>query len=336
MLSRTIHAILFEILIFSLLVLGAGICLLPGYLPFLKWGTNFAVQIMLTYLLLGIIFLVIKKYRLVFLCFGCCAVLSLYLKFSSQTGHKRKLSALFSAQKPPAGKSISLKVALFNTANADREANRTIAILKGAGADLLTMQEVTPPWAALLSDSLKDIYPFRQIMVDMGMQGMAIFSKKEILSVDTFYYQNLPNLVLGIALDEGCEKLFFVSSHMYPVLDQSSYRGFKGHLRTIENHLSKIDDPVIVLGEYNAVSWSNEIQEFRKKTKLQDSRRGFMPSFSDGSVSFTDIPLDHIFFSHHFQCKNFVTLRSKSSNHLGIMGSYQIKIPTNNDSIPLQ
>ncbi len=243
---------------------------------------------------------------------------------------------MFSAQMRTPGKSISMKVALFNLANTARKISNTLAILRSTDADILTIQEVTPPWAVFLSDSLQDIYPFQQIMVDIGLFGSAIFSKKEIISVDTFYYLELPNLALGIALDEGCESLLFISSHMYPVLDRTTYRHFKEHLQAIEKYLLKKDRPVIALGEYNAVSWSNEIQEFQKITGLQDSRRGFMPSYSDGTLSFTDIPLDHIFFSHYFHCKNFVTFRSKSSNHLGIMGSYQIKIPIDNDSIPFQ
>ena len=84
MLTKILSNSKVQTLLLFLLVAGVGICILPDYLPqSFRIAEKFAVQIMIGYLLGGILFLMLKQPKLMFASFGCCAALAIFLKFST-------------------------------------------------------------------------------------------------------------------------------------------------------------------------------------------------------------------------------------------------------------
>jgi hypothetical protein len=77
-----------------LLVTGAVTCLFPPDIPVFRWWSEQVMYIALGYLALGLLFLTLGKIRLMFVCFGCSAAISLYeieiaSKQSTSTGNQR-------------------------------------------------------------------------------------------------------------------------------------------------------------------------------------------------------------------------------------------------------
>lgn len=306
-------------------VFGVLVCIFPHYVPSLSWGVNYAVHLMLFFLFAGIFALFIRQPRFTFIFFGGCAFLCIFLKYSVHSNGlpraQRKLPTANSTL-PSHPSPVDFKVAHFNLSNIDSisqlaEANRAL------DADLITIHEVTPNWEKLLDDSLSAIYPYHHTMVDIGIFGMSIFSKHELTEVDTFYYQEIPNL-------KGCiekmgEPLCFMSVQTEPALNEYSLQRLQEHLAVIGESVLIDDTPKVVLGDFNAVSWSGEIQSFLNYTKLMESRRGFMPHPFVSTSTIFQVPLDHIFFSRHLRCELFENIASSSNEHLGITGVYRLK-----------
>lgn len=318
MLQKLLSHPLFYIVVIAAVVLGVIICIFPHHFPSIPWGVNYAVMLMLLYLAAGMVLLFAKQPKLTFVCFAGSALLCFFLKYSvkndsierwRQTVIKKRMPGLAADMEPP------LSLAHLNITNIGSAAE-ALEVIRKSRPDVLSVHEVTPDWDQWLKDSLTPIYPFHHSLVDIGIFGMAIFSKFELEHTDTFYYQNIPNL--RTCLDRNGNAICLVSMHTEPALNSFSFKRLREHLATATGEIKDMDVPLLVFGDFNAVSWSDEIQAFMDSTGLMESRTGFMTSGSP-----LDIPFDHIFYTRHMRCNDFYVLKSPSSRHLGIFGTYE-------------
>ena len=312
MVSKIITYRYTQLALISLIVLGTFICVFtPNYFLF-KVGARFAVQIMLGYLLLGFAFLIARQHKLMFTSFACCAGLCLFLKYASDG----QLSL------PLKNDEKTLDVAHFNVSASIANFSETIDEILAVDADVISLQEVTPDWDIELRKSLQNKYPYSRTIVRLDPFGLAIYSRFPLISTDTFMYEDIPNIVGTVKIDDSNQEICFIASYTLPVFYTNDYERQRNHLMAIANYTNSTDCPVITIGDYNAVPWSYEIQDFKTAANLNDSRQGFMPA-SNGSFSLFQIPSDHIFYSDHLECIGFKEINSPSSGHLGIKGSYQ-------------
>jgi endonuclease/exonuclease/phosphatase (EEP) superfamily protein YafD len=291
--------------------LGVIICVFPQVFSPLSWVVNYAVQLMLVFLLGGLVLLFMKQPRLTFICFGGCLFLSFHLKFAIKNNPiDRWRNAVLENYQPKDEPRVSLKVAQFNLANSASSADISKA-LRDSKADLLSVHEVTPGWSQWLEDSLKATYPYHHTMVDLGIFGMAIYSRYPLASIDTFYFEEIPNLRACIEV-EGFD-VCLVSVHTEPALNEYSRRRLVGHLEMLSAQISRMGGmQKVVSGDFNAVSWSKELQQFMDTAGLHQSRSGFM----DNQGSFGHVPIDHIFHSPRLGCSDFT--------NFSIMSTFQI------------
>ncbi len=301
----------------SLVAFGVFVCVYPHIFSSFSWIVNYAVQLMLAFLIGGLVFLFFKQPRLTFVSFGGCLLLCFYLKFSIKNNSIEHWRNSILKQHQPNDERVHLNAAQFNLTNSSTP-EEMVEALRASGADLLSIHEVTPGWSQWLQDSLSDVYPHHHTMVDLGIFGMSIFSRYPLSSVDTFYYQEIPNLRVCIQKD-GTD-LCLISVHTEPALNDYSLRRLEGQLETLAGQISRMDMPLMVLGDFNAVSWSKELQQFMDNTGLLESRSGFM----DRQRSFWDVPVDHIFHSPKLGCADFVNFSDREGRHLGIMAAFQI------------
>ncbi len=305
--------------VISFVALGVIVCVFPHFFSSISWGVNYAVQIMLLYLAGGLVFLFLKQPRLTFVCFAGSAVLCFFLKYSVKSDHIERWRQTVIKKRTnttPGEEEAPLKLAHLNITNIASPDDALLTI-KGSNADVLSIHEVTPDWDQWLIDSLSSLYPHHHSLVDIGIYGMAIFSRFELEHTDTFYYQDIPNL--RSCLKFNGRSICLVSIHTEPALNSYSLRRLQEHLSAASEELRHMEMPLLVFGDFNAVAWSSEIQLFMDNTGLMESRTGFMTSGLPLSI-----PLDHIFYSRHLRCDDFTILRSPTVRHLGIIGSYQL------------
>lgn len=295
------------------LILITILCILSPDFFFLRSGINYAVHFTIIQFILGLLFLFVRQPRLTFISYGCCAILCLFLKYNSD----------FTIAAPRINNESILSVAHFNLANSDEDPNVTFATMHNCGADLISIQEVTPLWDSILHENLKIAFPYQFRLVDIGIYGMAVYSRYPFIDLDTFRYRQIPNIIGAVNVPTSEKSINFIISHTSPAFNVADYHHLKKHLDLIASYCEGVEEPIITLGDYNAVLWSNEIQNFREKSLLNDSRRGFRTAAA--SEMFLEIPEDYIFFSDHFNCLQFETLTSETSNHLGIKGTYQFR-----------
>lgn len=267
---------------------------------------------MLGLLVLGMGFLGMKQQRLMFVSLICCASLALFLKSTTTS----KLKAATKEAKP------EFTFANVNLTDITLDVDTAFNALMEVDADIITVLEVTPLWEEKLNEFFGEKYPHSKMDVRIDPFGIGVFSKEPFNLIDTFQFDGIPNII-GSFDKNGMQETYFIISHLFPPLSNSKIQQMNDHLETITSYVNKINGPVLSIGEFNSVAWSNEIQTFKSNTGLKDSRRGGMPPLPGKSFALLNAPLDYIFHSDHLKCLSFEPITDNLTGQLGIFGTYQ-------------
>lgn len=298
-------ASLTQIIIWSILVTGTILSVFTPDAFIFNLGKSFVVHLMFTYLGLGLLFLVLKDTWSTFVAFICCSVLCLVL---------RQRTPFYATPQP---QSVHFSVANFNLSMSDDDYEITAQSIIKSNADIVSIQEVTPDWDDALSYFLAQKYPYDTTFERIDLYGLAIYSKIPFSKVDTFHCEYIPNIIASFQTDTTQMPFHIVSSHTNPPISGESLKKLNEHLKIVADKVSGWNEPFITIGDYHSVPWSNEILAFRQRTQLKDSRRDNLPIGPK--------PYDHIFYSNHLECVGFKEVAGQKTDHLGIIGKYQIK-----------
>jgi exonuclease III len=307
-----------EKLIIFLLILGFLGCIYPFHFKVYQYWARYAMQISLGYCFLGLIFLTLRRERLMLYTFGITGLLCAWLKVVSDGA----------MELPTRTNMPIIKLAHFNLSFIEQPTTFFHA-LRRANPDIISLQETSPIWNKMLKDSLRSVYPHTCQLANIGFYGISLYSKYRPMRCDTFYTEGqVPNLLLTFKDSIYSNRnIYIVCSYVAPPLYESAYRSMQRQLNQISEKVQQLRNhgAIITVGDYNVPSVANELVNFRSKARLSDSRRGFRPIQNDGSISLFEVPQDHILYSEHFQCVDFQTLSGMKGERLGILGVYQFK-----------
>lgn len=261
---------------------------------------------MLGLLGLSMLSLVFRKHKVMFTGLACTAAMCIFLINASNSELKL----------PTSNTKTKVSVAHLNLSNIASDIQKVVNQFKSDSIDLISFQELTPDWHPLLEELLAKDYPYNSSLVRIDPFGMAVYSKYPFILKDTFMVEEKPGLNV-VLKKENCQFDVF-SSYLIPALDKMSRLKASNQLTSIASKVNESNLPVIALGEYNMVYWTNEIRTFRTKTDLRNSRRDLV----QGNLR---VPYDHIFFSGQLECIKFEEIWDEEQNYVGIQGVYQIK-----------
>jgi endonuclease/exonuclease/phosphatase (EEP) superfamily protein YafD len=300
-----------ENLLMILIGLGALSCVYPLHFYIFRWWAHYAMQISLLYWFLGIVFLMLRREKLMLYTFATTILLCMFLKSLSNTD----------IEFPTKTNLPTLKIAHFNLSYVEDVPN-FLTSLRQTNADVVSVQETTPIWDKIFRDSLNRAYPYRCGITSLDLYGIGVYSKYPFIKCDTFYSGQIPNIVVHLRAD-SLHNIYIVSSYIAPPLYQSAYKAMLKQLKDIALHIKKLNGSVITVGDYNIPPTATDLVLFRYNAHLSDSRRGYRPIHGNGHISLLEVPLDHLFYSQHFQCIDFQTINGEKGERLGITGIYQ-------------
>lgn len=301
-----------------LMILFTIILVFAPNLPMFKSGSYFVVQITFVFFGLGFLFLLFGREKLMLISFLCTGILCLFLKRSFND-----VLMLPSRTNTP-----SLRVAHVNLSSLGEELESSMDRLSSIEADIISFQEVTPMWTEFLDSHFSEKFPYHSTLVRIDIYGLAVYSKYPFKMLDTIYAGDIPNLTGRIIVDENTrDEVYFISSHLTPSPSNIAEEEVSNHLELIAKLVNQYKAPIITFGDYNLVSWSDEIRVFREKASLRDSRRSFIPGFPNSFY-----PIDHVFYSEHFECTSFESILDDEGEKMGIIGRYQFKPTYSNAS----
>lgn len=223
---------------------------------------------------------------------------------------------------------MRLKVLSWNIWT-DGHFGQVVDFLKGAGADIIGLQEVVSedPKRDVIGflDKLGYQYVFAPIKKTLGDKirndGPAIFSKYKISKSET-YILSTKNSRAAVNADilVGDETLHVFSTHLIHTHQQPSEEQEEQGLNLLKVTPAK---RAIVMGDFNATPESSVIKYMRKA--LIDSDPSPLPTWSvypQGcevcNPQEVNTKLDYIFTSKDIKTSSFKVEKSKGSDHLPI------------------
>ncbi len=199
----------------------------------------------------------------------------------------------------------------FFTANVlqeNEEYNKLTEEMNRLDADVMVFTETDAKWTQEINKKLPEAYRYRiEIPLD-NTYGMLLYSKFELGQGGVQYLVNdtIPSIHTEIIIGEN-EKIQLHAIHPTPPMPQQNPESTERDAELMKTaFLSKDRNlPVVVVGDFNDVPWSESMLLFQDVAMLHDGRvgRGFYNTF-DATSPIMRWPLDHIFTSEEFRLKD--------------------------------
>ncbi len=296
----------------GLVVFVTFICVFTPTSLFFRQVSDYTFFIMLGLMVMGFAAFLLKHDRIMLFSLLCCCILCLHLKGSAN--QQMRLS--------PVTANPSLKISHISLGNAENDYDLVIDYLLQVDADFISFQELTPDWNEELTKRLSSKFTYITTMTRLDQYGMGFFSKIPFHSLDTLYFEGVPNLISSINLGDN-HTCHIVSCQVVPPVNQAAFSMISRHFHYLTGYMKNLDGDVIVIGDLHLPQWAAEILQFKTEAKLLDSRRDTNPRNQDGSMSLPRIPVEHIFYGDQFECTSFSELGNNIVGRIGIIGTYQ-------------
>ncbi|WP_298324366.1 endonuclease/exonuclease/phosphatase family protein [uncultured Dokdonia sp.] len=185
--------------------------------------------------------------------------------------------------------------------------------------DIVLLMETDQLWQNAVHKTLSATYPYSMLEPLDNTYGMLLYSRLPMSQnkINHLVDKEIPSMEAIVTLESGNQFQLF-AIHPTPPMPQhnpmSSDRDTE--MMTTALRVYKREMPVIVLGDFNDVAWSNTTSLFRKTSTLLDPRigRGFYNTFNAKNVLMR-WPLDHLFISEEFRVKTLNRTKDIKSDH---------------------
>ncbi|NND88907.1 MAG: endonuclease/exonuclease/phosphatase family protein [Flavobacteriaceae bacterium] len=226
-------------------------------------------------------------------------------------------------------KSNQIKLLTANVLQKNEEKNHLVSLIEKADADLLLFTETDQKWRDAIVEGLSSEYRYRvEIPLD-NTYGMLMYSKFELINPKKRYQvdDSIPSIQTKLRLPSG-DLIEVLAIHPTPPMPQenpkSSERDREMMLTAFTARQS--DLPVMVIGDFNDVSWSQTTILFQTISGLLDPRigRGFYNTFS-AKNPILRWPLDHIFVSPEFRLSSVTVGEKINSDHFPLLATLSLE-----------
>jgi endonuclease/exonuclease/phosphatase (EEP) superfamily protein YafD len=196
-------------------------------------------------------------------------------------------------------------IANINTQNQQYE--QVVSFAQQENPDLALFMEVNETWVNNL-DVLLDDLPYSDGQDNPFNFGIVLYSRYPLQNTQlkSFSADSTPSVVGSISVSD--RPLSFVATHPLPPIRPAIFHSRNNQLNLVSEYLQTVDDPTLVIGDFNITMWSPYYRRFIRRTGLENARRGFglLPSWPTertygkipgwASLLFS-IPIDHCLLS---------------------------------------
>ncbi len=211
------------------------------------------------------------------------------------------------------------RVLSFNVLESNDRHAEIADFIAGSGADIVVIMEAARMRQHL--PKLETVYPYRAGCVsaatcDLMMLSKLALSDTELRSLGTTY----PNRMIVARTEIAEEPVTLVAAHLTkPYFDGAGLH----EVWRLTEHLSEIDGPLVLAGDFNSAPWSDAIDMLIQRADLLPPPRynATWPT-EFGPLG---VPIDHIFSRAPIVIEDIEALADPmGSNHLGLFARLQL------------
>lgn len=216
-------------------------------------------------------------------------------------------------------KDDSFVIFTSNVLQKNKEYDKVINEVKKVDPDIVVFTETNEKWSEKLSKGVGDKYPFKVLAPIDNTYGMLLYSRLKLANAHTAYIvdDSIPSMHAIVTLTSG-KKFQLHAIHPTPPMPQENPSSTDRDAELMKVALETMDAklPVVVIGDFNDVAWSQSTQLFKKLGGLLDVRvgRSFYNTF-DVNNFLLRWPLDQIFVTEEFRVNNIATGPDVGSDH---------------------
>ncbi len=205
-----------------------------------------------------------------------------------------------------------------------KEKNKHIASVAEAAleanATIVSLQELRPESFPIVDSMLRKAYPYSFVSLKYPGYGIALYAQVPFTDTLTLVSNNFP-VLHGTVRIKDTDIHIFAATTSTPT-NEKDYKRQAQEFSFITDQILLIQKPCMLMGDLNAVPWSEHIEKLLQATGLRDSRKDLAGTYPAQSPM--QIPIDYIFHSKHIRCAEFTTVGGTTSNHLGLLGAYTL------------
>ncbi|MDJ0615475.1 MAG: endonuclease/exonuclease/phosphatase family protein [Calothrix sp. MO_192.B10] len=216
-----------------------------------------------------------------------------------------------------------MRVLSFNINTQNTHLQEIVNLVQDTKPDVALFIEVNRGMVQKLKTELKESLPYN---FRSPGGGLAIFSRSPIKNAkgENFYGQGNHNLIATLEIDRKPVK--FIGTHPLTPITRRTFNYRNLQLNALSNYISRLNQPVILAGDFNLTPWSPYYRQLIRRIKLHNTRLGFgiLPSWprtttyinlKEWMIPLLNIPIDHCFVSKHFKVANIYTGDNANSDH---------------------
>jgi endonuclease/exonuclease/phosphatase (EEP) superfamily protein YafD len=209
----------------------------------------------------------------------------------------------------------ALRVFHMNVLQPNTSYAQAIAQALQSEADIISVQEVDPRWAAELRMVLGSRYPFFHLEPRQNCYGIALFSKLPFERVATLESAGAPFIEAWLKV--GGDRIRLIAVHATSPISYDHFRRRNEQLQALGGMLACDDTSTIVIGDLNTVPWDQAFRRFCTRAGLRSSAPSTYRTWPSIGP-FAAIPLDHILVTGDLATSDFTTIDIPGSDHRGL------------------
>lgn len=213
----------------------------------------------------------------------------------------------------------SVKILTANVLQKNKKSDKIINEINSLQPDVILLTEVNKRWINELNNSATNSYKYKHEIPLDNAYGMALYSNLELIKPQTNYLvsDSIPSIEVKVILKDG-DTIQLYAIHPTPPMPQENVMSTDRDTEMMMTAKMSLDAklPVIVLGDFNDVAWSETSKLFKSVSELLDARigRGLYNTYSADSY-LMKWPLDHIFVSKEFRVNKMEVRKDVNSDH---------------------
>ena len=191
----------------------------------------------------------------------------------------------------------------INLLYGNREVPSVTSFVRRTQPDIVVFQEVSARWASDLEE-LRDLYPYRSTESRKNGFGVAVFSKEKPESL-RMLAQNTRVGELAVFAEWKSEGQRFGLAGVHPDKPDKEWKirnrsTYLGEVAQWCEARARADDPVIVIGDFNATPWSASMKAFTRATQLRNTSQGTIFGATWNVWEPHRLLIDHALLSPHW------------------------------------
>lgn len=299
-------------------VLGGGASLL-GFLGswwwFLDLMTHFRLQYAWLFGLGCLCYAALRRWRRL----GGCAVLL--------TVQVLLIVPLYWGSPPASPASGTFRVMLINVYSGNPRPERVVELLQREQPDLVVLEEITSRWLPEL-EAWRESYSHTIERPEEDNFGIGLYSRFPIVEGGVVVIGEAGVASIEAVVEIEGQLVRVMATHPPPPVGGTYSSWRNGQMEELGQRLAGAEEPVLLVGDLNATSWSHSFKQLRKAADLRDSRQGFgVQSTWPTHMWWMRVPLDHVLVSDEVAVHQRVVGPSVGSDHLPVIVDFSLHSP---------